>query len=299
MLYQFMNSLLLSRITKDFLNLDPALTPQKERYRMGWGGSILVPHAKARPQVKNKRQAVEKLLALRERFANFFDHTEARPVHLSTTPRIPIPVPPPLNSLSPPRYFSKGILDKKAPKPIPYLLSETNELMEAKLVPGNTYLFRSLCRGKGILKRNNLGLIYLDIDDRFIMSILPLLKMKGLIRPPYFNLFDAPGGAHIPVVSAREADFHYLDEVIGLGKEFSFEIEGLYSSNPTSWPEVEQVWFFKVKSEELENFRQRHFLSAHPNGHAFHIAVAIRPRIGKAKDKPTSLMRINIAFLAA
>ncbi|MBX7067594.1 MAG: hypothetical protein K1X28_10230 [Parachlamydiales bacterium] len=295
-----MRSPFLSRITKDFLNLDPDVVPQKERYRMGWGGSVLTPHAESRPKMKAKKQAAERLLALRERFEGLFDFTDSKPIPLSTSPKLTPPVEPPPASFSPPRYFSRGALDKKNPEPIPYLLIETHEMAKARPVPGNTFLFRSLCRGKGTLKKNGQGFIYLDIDNRFITMMLPYLKAQGLIRPPYFNLFDAPEGAHIPVISAREAAFHYLNEIDGLNKEFSFEIEGLYSMEPSSWPEVEQVWFFKVRSTELEDFRRRHFLTEHPNGHDFHIAVAIKPRVGSARyARKAPLMRVNVAFLVA
>lgn len=292
-----MHSLLLDRITKDYLNLDPELVLPKARYRAGWGGSVLV---QTRPKVKARKERAQRLLALRERFANLFNFSENPTISLSTAPRLTPPKEPPAASFSPPRYFSKGILDRKTPEPIAYLLVETNETAKARPVPGNTHLFRSLCRGKGTLKRNKQGLVYLDVDNRFITMMLPYLKMHGLIRPPYFNLFDAPEGAHIPVIPAREASFHFLEEIEGLGKEFFFEIEGLYSMEPVSWPEVEQVWFFKLRSPELENLRRRHFLPEHPGGHDFHIAVAVKPRVGSEKQALRApLMRVNIAFLAA
>ncbi len=292
-----MDQHLLSRITKDYLNLDPEFIPPRDRYRMGWGGSVLISQG-LKP--KAKKEAAARLLALRERFANLFQFAESRPVSLSTSPRLPPPVEPPPASFSPPRYFSRGTLDRKEREPISYLLMETNERADAKLVPGNTHLFRSLCRGKGVLKQNSQGLVYLDIDNRFITMMLPYLKAQGLIRPPYFNLFQTPEGAHIPVISSRETSFHYLEEIEGLGKEISFEIEGLYSMEPSSWPEVEQVWFFKVRSSGLEEFRRRQFLTEHPGGHAFHIAIAIKPRVGKVHPpRSVPLMRINVAFLAA
>ncbi len=242
-----MDSLLLSRITKDFLELDPELVPGRERYRLGWGGSVLAPHSKAVPQTR--KEAIKNLLSLRERFAKLFTHSEGGPIPLSPSPKLTPPQVPPTATFRPPWYFSRGALEinrKKNPEPISFLLTETNETAKARPVPGNTYLFRSLCKGKGTLKRNKQGLIYLDIDNRFISMMLPYLKAQNLVRPPYFNLFDAPNGAHIPVIPAREAAFHYLDEIGQLNQEFSFEIEGLYSMEPASWPEVEQVWFFKL-----------------------------------------------------
>ncbi len=297
------NNLLLSRITKDFLDLDPALTPGRERYRMGWGGSVLAPHSQATKLSKEEKRAAERLMALRERFNNLFTHEEARAVPLSSSPRLTPPALPPEATFRPPWYFSRGALEanrKKNPEPILYLLTETNERAKARPVPGSSILLRSLCKGKGVLKRNQQGLVYLDVDNRFISMILPYLQSNGLVRPPYFNLFGSPEGAHIPVIPAREGAFQYLDQVAGIDQEFSFLIEGLYSMEPVSWPEVEQVWFFKIQSEELEALRRRHFLPALPGGHPFHIAVAVRPRVGASEPpRRLPLMRINSGYIAA
>ena len=186
-------------------------------------------------------------------------------------------------------YFSKGRAD---PQPIPYLLVETNETAIARPVPGNTFLLRSLCKGKGVLRQNGQGLVYLDIDNRFVSMMIPYLQASGLEKPPYFHLFGAPGGAHAPVIPAREIAFQYLGAIEQVGEEFSFEIEGLYSLEPTSWPEVEEVWFFKLHSEGLENVRRRYFL---PAVHPFHIAVAVKPRTNILASLKTT-MRVSTAF---
>lgn len=203
------------------------------------------------------------------------------------------------DSQLPPRYFSKGKDEEnkiKNPQPIPYLLVETRESSKAHLVPGSSLFLRSLCKGRGTLHQNQKGFIYLDIEDRFILSLIPYLKVLGLIKPPYFNLFTPPEGAHVPVISAHEAAFYNSSNLAETGKEFSFEIEGLYSMEPTLWPEVEQVWFFKLHSPELEAFRKSRFLLPRPGGHSFHIAVAIKPH---SNAKPLPLMRVNISYLAA
>jgi hypothetical protein len=298
-----MDSLLLSRITKDFLNLDPEHVSPKERYRMGWGGSVLVSHSKPLKQKFKSKQA-SYLLSDRERLAQLFSGKapKSRGV-IPKSPRLSPPVDLPPGTFRPAWYFSRGVLEadpKKNPEPISYLLTETNETAKAIPVPGTPQLFRSLCKGKGILKRSPQGLVYLDVNNQFISMMLPYLKGRSLVRPPYFNLFDAPNGAHVPIISAREAAFHYLDSIDQLGKEFSFEIEGLYSMEPLSWPEVEQVWFFKIHSPELEKFRRTYFLPACPGGHAFHIVVAVKPRLSNlSAPQALPLMRINIAFLAA
>jgi hypothetical protein len=291
-----MDSLLLSKLSKHFLNQDPESVPGRTLYRMGWAGSVLSSSKRA------KREKVAYLVGLREKLAGLFDD-EGKGVRLSTAPQLEPPEALPAATYRPPRYFFRGSVEKdkrKNPTPIAYLLTETNEASLARPVPGNSLLFRSLCKGKGTLCQNKEGMIYLDIDNRFVSMLLPYLKAYGLVRPPYFNLFTVPDGAHAPVIPAREAAFQFLEEVEEVGQEFSFEIEGLYSVEPTSWPEVEQVWFFKLRSPELERLRRKYFLPGLPAGHSFHIAVAVRPRVTAGKrPHPLPLMRVNTAFHAA
>ena len=296
-----MDSTLLSRITKDFLNLDPARVSPKERYRAGWGGSVLMPHRKAPSKRRERREEVERILGERKRAANYFPKGL---VDLATAPKLSLPKVLPNRGISPAMLFSRGPLEndkRKNPEPIRYLLMETDEVSKARPIPGNNQFLRSLCKGKGVLKRNSAGLIYLDIDNRFISMMLPLLKSRHLVRPPYFDLFTEPDGAHIPVIPAREAAFQYLSEIEEVNREFTFEIKGLYSMKPATWPEVEEVWFFKIHSPELENLRRKYFLPEHPNGHPFHITVAVKPRTGAKGNAPhsTYTMRINAAILVA
>ncbi len=299
-----MDSLLLSRLTKDFLNQDPDIVPQKRLYRMAWSGSIIASHPRALPLEKQKMLSFGALLsALRDRVSSLFDGGESDVSFSPSSPSLPRPIEPEKASLRPSRYFSKGAREndrRKNPLPITYLLTESKEASRPRPMPGNSLLIRSICKGKGKLCQNKDGLVYLDIDNRFISSLIPYLKAYGLVRPPYFNLFGAPEGAHIPVIPAREIAFNYLEDVAGIGEEFSFEIEGLYSIEPASWPEVEQVWFFKLRSTELEKLRRRYFLPPLPGGNSFHIAVAIKPRATLSEQSyPLPQMRINIAFLAA
>ncbi len=272
--------------------------PLRSIGRLAWSRSILTPHPRA-VQTRNAISFAAFIQSLKDRLSE----TIARPVPLDTSrPRLTPPKPPRIGSFQPPRYFFKGPIEsdrKKNPEPIRYLLTESLELPTARPVPNNSLLLRSLCRGKGRLCQNQEGLIYLDVDNKFISAMMPYLRLQGLIQPPYANYFGPSVGAHIPVIPKREADFHYLSSVKEIGREFSFEIEGLYSLQPDSWPQVEEVWFFKIRSPELEILRQRHQLIARPLGHSFHITVAVQPRNAKDKPRPSPLMRINPAFLAA
>ena len=291
------------------MNYDPELVPPQQMYRLGWGRSTLGPHPRSRNQKKPISFSTSLhflgavLSQLKDHLHSLFAEEPFASVLLSSAPKLAAPRIAAPGSYRPARYFSRGAQDadrKKNPSPIPYLLTETNEFARSRPVPGNSMLLRSLCKGKGVLKQNKEGLIYLDIDNRFISSLIPYLKAFGLVRPPYFNLFSSPDGAHIPVIPAREAEFQYLPPLAEIGGEFSFEIQGLFSIEPSIWPEVEQVWFFKLQSPELEKLRKKYFLPSVPGGHSFHIAVAVKPRISfSTQPRPLPLMRINVGYLAA
>lgn len=253
--------------------------------------------------IKSRPPTDPLLLAMRDRVSDLLAGDFPVPPRPLAGWKPPKPKTPPEASFQPPRLFSRGDQDadfRKNPRPIEYLLTETAELPKPRPVPAKSPLLKSLCKGTGTLKQSPQGLIYLDVDDHFILGLIPYLRTYNLIRPPYFTLLDGPGGAHIPVIGDREAAFHYLNQTTELGKEFSFEIEGLYSVEPTNWPEAEQVWFFKLRSPELEQMRRRSFLTARPGGHSFHIAVAVKPKVTATKKRaPLPTMRINVACLAA
>ena len=272
--------------------------PLKSLGRLTWNQSVLSSHPLARPVELAREPFLESIKK------KFKPKPRPRSVPLDTArPRLVHPRSIAIGSYQPQRYFCRGALEtdrKKNPTPIWYLLTESLEQPIARPVPHNTSLIRSLCKGRGRLRQNKEGLIYLDVHNQFILAMTPYLKAEGLVRPPYFSIFSTPEGAHIPVIPKREADFHYLDECKEIDREFSFEIEGLYSMKPDSWQEVEEVWFFKVKSPELEALRRRYFLTALPGGHDFHIAVAVKPRPkGMPARQAVPFMRINPSFNAA
>jgi hypothetical protein len=291
-----MNNRFYTQLDREPMPLDPPASGDFRRHYLAWARSSLARADPADSKRYKKHLKIGSLLwEWKERGSS------------SALRSLPIPLKAPAlsqrSSYRPPRYFSQGIGERdrrKNPVPISYLLTETDEISQARAVPGNATLLRSLCKGKGIVQQNEEGFVYLDIDNRFISALMPYLTVFHLIQPPYFQLFSSPEGAHIPIISAREAAFHYLGKIKEAGQEISFEIEGLYSIEPTLWSEMEQVWFFKLHSPELEALRRRHFLFSRLGGHSFHIAIAVKPRTVKqqtAKRLPT--MRINVAYLAA
>ena len=292
---------ILTKIDREILRLDPEFAPRRQLKDLMWARSSIRTAEEGDLGSEDRTLLLSLLLTLKKFLRALSVRERELAPAIGSRPKLTRPIRSlKEGSYQPPRYFSKGSLEKDKIAPIPYLLIETNEISQARPVPGNSLFLRSLAKGKGTLQKNDHGLFYLDIDNRFILSLVPYLKAFGLERAPYFNLFVAPEGAHIPVIQPREAAFHYIDSIDEVGKVFSFEIEGLYSIEPTLWPEVEQVWFFKVHSPELEALRQRQLLMSKPGGHSFHIAIAIKPRQTKMRQPlPLPVMRINIAFLAA
>ena len=48
-------------------------------------------------------------------------------------------------------------------------------------------------------------MIYLDLDDDWVFKALEVLKDYGYIRPPFFVFPPTPVGAHIKIITRREA----------------------------------------------------------------------------------------------
>ena len=249
--------------------------------RIAWSRSVITPHPKAIPAQTKK----------------IFDLKTFRSDRQRDRPKLNWPSQSPAHSFRPSRYFSKGKEPKEQPQ-FWHLLTESLETAVSIPIPYDRALIKNLCKGTGVLKKNERGLVFLDIDNRFITSLTPYFEAAGMIRPPYFNIFGIVQGAHIPVIPKREADFNFLSLYKEMGSEFAFEVDGLYSLAPDSWPEMKEVWFLKVRSPELESFRRNYFLPPLPGGHSFTIVVAIRPRAaGEEALAPSPFLRVNPSFL--
>lgn len=77
----------------------------------------------------------------------------------------------------------------------------------------------------GRLEKSSEGYTYLNIDDRFIHDLYPLLPPHtNIIKPDYFNKYTM--GAHITVVYPEEKT---IIDPIHLGEEHTFTILGVYT----------------------------------------------------------------------
>ena len=138
----------------------------------------------------------------------------------------------------------------------------------------------------GTLARNDKnGMVYLDLDNDWIFNALTVLHDSGYIRPPFFCYPPFPVGAHIKIVTKREAaDYELFEEKKGkyvrdlIGKTVDFEVVKAHVSYPRIRKYgVEARYKIRVKSAELSKIRKELTgLSSGPNNGHFVILVGLR-----------------------
>ena len=104
------------------------------------------------------------------------------------------------------------------------------------------------------------GMVYLDLEDAWVFKALEVLEDFGYISPfsPFFLLPPVPLGAHVKIISEREAvDYELVGEREGkipglLGKIVDFKV---VDAEPITINEV--TWYvIKVESPELNKIRK-------------------------------------------
>lgn len=117
---------------------------------------------------------------------------------------------------------------------------------------------------EGKVKQAVNGFLYLDIDDRYIHEIFPLLKQSNLQKPDYFSMETNFIGAHISII--------YPDELIEvktdlIGKQYAFTINGLF------FTEILNTRYFalKVQAPGLLAVRAQYALPEQLKIYGYHI----------------------------
>ena len=134
----------------------------------------------------------------------------------------------------------------------------------------------------GILTQDSTGMIYLDLDDNWVFRALEVLRPYGYIRPPYFVYPPTPVGAHIKVVTKREAEDYGLiirnRNIPHLGKKFEFKVVKAF----VSYPKIKEYGLetrYKIKVEvtsELMQIRTHLTGKYSPPRNGFFIVVGVR-----------------------
>ena len=73
----------------------------------------------------------------------------------------------------------------------------------------------------GILKREEDGFIYVDVNDDFIWRGIEVIKVIGFKEPPYFG--EGGVGAHITVMDTLEGKTVDISDILGMKIDFTFE----------------------------------------------------------------------------
>jgi hypothetical protein len=213
-------------------------------------------------------------------------------------PKLPHP---PFQTVKPPRFFWHPAYtypkDEYAPS---CLIPESKE--ETPIAIDNSVSICAYARHvlpkQGILRQDHEGFVYLELPDHFITEMYPLIHDQECEAVPLYYVEPSP--AHIPVILPHEwAQRKGWGEIKELENHFRFEITTLYSLKPKRWPGVEKVYFFEIKSRELENFREHYLLPSRIRGHQFHVAIACKKAAEKVAAAPRETFRLNVSCFAA
>ena len=123
----------------------------------------------------------------------------------------------------------------------------------------------------GVLKNTN-GFVYLDISDRFIHELVPLIQESGFETPPYFGK-ESLAGAHISVIFPEELKDVVIDEC---GKRFSFQLTKCITLFPEQFKGVVEFYFLIVEAPELNDLREKYGLAKCE--YNFHITIGIKQK---------------------
>lgn len=124
----------------------------------------------------------------------------------------------------------------------------------------------------GRLYKSNNGFVLLSVPNAIVRGAFDALDEPGIELPPSGPNEDRLN-AHITVMRPEEID---PDKVTERGHTFRYTLGPLKSFNPEGWADMSKCWVIEVKSPELQKLRKSYGLSNLPNGHEFHITVAVR-----------------------
>ena len=115
----------------------------------------------------------------------------------------------------------------------------------------------------------------------FIFKALEVLRPFGYIRPAFFVFPPAPIGAHIKIVTKREAEDYEvraeMRDIPHIGQRVNFQLVKAYVSYPrVRQYGVEARYKIRVESPELDRIRKDLTGLQSPLGSGFFILLAVR-----------------------
>lgn len=125
------------------------------------------------------------------------------------------------------------------------------------------------------------GWLMLSVPNALVRGIFDALVAPGAELPltGVMNVPNVPGdtlNAHISVMTADEVNKIGADKITERGHMFNYAMGGLQEIPVRNIDGVSRVWAIRIASPGLTALRKSYGLSPLPNGHAFHITVAVR-----------------------
>lgn len=124
----------------------------------------------------------------------------------------------------------------------------------------------------GVLRENEEGFVYLDIDDNYIHQLIHYIKGSGYEKPPYFGEPHLVG-AHISVIYAAEEK---KGEIAEEGKVIYFTPLECKIVQPPNWEGIEGACIIEVDAPELDKIRAKYGLPKFEFG--YHITIGVKKK---------------------
>lgn len=125
------------------------------------------------------------------------------------------------------------------------------------------------------------GWLLLSVPNALVRGVYDAMSAPGaeLPLPGVLNVPDVKPdvlNAHISVMTADEVKKVGVDNINERGHMFGYALGTLQEITPRNIDGVSKVWAIQVSAPALSALRKSYGLSALPNGHPFHITVAVR-----------------------
>lgn len=121
------------------------------------------------------------------------------------------------------------------------------------------------------------GFLLMSVPNALVRGIFAAMDEPGIELPPAGP--DGNLNAHVTVMRPEEiALAGGADRITERGKQYHYTLGRVYSIEPEGWPDMAKIWYVKIHSPELQQFRRSYGLSSLPNDgkYDFHVSTAVR-----------------------
>ena len=115
------------------------------------------------------------------------------------------------------------------------------------------------------------GFVYVDVSDRFVEEIAPLLPVQSTFKP--LSTGSKKMGAHISVIHEDEMIGKEIWSLEQAGEWFTFEVKELRFVERKTRSGFQRLWLLAVDAPALERLRTHYGLKPKLLGHDFHITL--------------------------